>query len=362
MAKERATQQGVRPAIIQKGRVVDVNMASYHLSVATEFTKKVITGVPFATPYQHFVNGEGIYFMPEVGSVVWLCEPSDGGMPFVLGWASAQDEGNFRARKRDLNPGDIFLGTRDENFLILRRGGIVQIGGGPLCQRMFLPVTNTVKDLCENYALNTIGGDLEWTVKRSEEDKDGKRPALLRIAARQLAEDKNPIAELEIGSHDGDDATILSLLVKESADDGAATQISLKLTKEGNVQWEVHKDVAWKVKGNFSIETEGDVSFKAKGKVAAEATGDFSGKGATATLEAATGPATVKSPAQVILDAPVTMAGGSGAVQPVALAPVLLTWLAAHVHNIIVPVPGTPTGPPLPPPPPSIASTSLLAK
>lgn len=362
MPSQRVTRQGLGPTTIQRGRVIDVDVATYTLVVATEFTKKVLTDISFATPYQHFVNGEGIYFMPEVGSVVWLCEPSDGGKYFVLAWAAAQDEGDFRARKMDLNPGDIYMGTRDENFLILRRGGVVQIGGGPLSQRMFLPVDNTIKDICENYSLNTLGGDLEWTTKRSEEDADGKRPTRLRIGARQFADDKNPLAELEIGSQDGDDATILRLRVRASDDDGAATQIDLKLTKDGDVLWAVERNVLWEVKGNHTIEADGNVVHKAKGDARVEALGTFLGKGAVATVEATTGLATVRSPTVVVLDAPLTQAGGTSAVIPVALAPPLLAWLATHVHLIIAPIPGTPTSPPAVPPLPNIVSTSLLAK
>jgi hypothetical protein len=358
----RATQQGLRATTIQRGRVLDVDTAKYRLVVGTEFTKKVVSGVSWASPYQHFVQGEGVYVMPEVGSLVWLCDPSDGGMPFVLAWAAAQEEGNFRSRKMELNPGDTYLGTRDGNFLYLRRGGVVQIGGGPLSQRMYLPVNNTIKDICENYSLTTLGGDLEWTVQRSEEDTDGKRPARLRLKARQFANDKNPVAMLEMGSHDGDDDTILSLLVNESAEDGAATQISLSMTKSGDVLWKVQKDVSWKVEGNYSVEVSGNVSMKTKGTATFSADGDYAAKGSTATVEASVGAATMKSPTQNLLDAPVTHAGGLSATQPVALAPALLTWLATHVHLIIVPVPSTPTSPPVVPPLPSIASTSLLAK
>lgn len=367
MPTGKPTNQQTKAATIQRGRVLDVDMATYTLVVASEFTKKVLASVPFATPYQHFVNGEGIYFMPEVGSLCWLCEPSDGGMPFVLSWAAGQDEGDYRGRKRDLNPGDIFLGTRDENFLVLRRGGIVQIGGGPLSQRMFLPVDNTIKDLCENYSLNTLGGDLEWHVKRSETDTDGKRPTTLRLAARQFANDKNPLAVLEIGSQEGDDATILKLQIKASGEDGAATQISLKLTKEGNVQWEVQKDVSWVVKGNQHHDVSGDMTADVGGNWAAAVKGQMELlSDLPAVFGSTTATTNIESPVQIVLEAPITNAGGAAAQIPVALGPPLLIWLAAHTHLIIVPVPGTPTGPAaasLPgPPPPSIISTSLFAK
>src|SRR5258708_39925591 len=118
------SREGMIPAIIETARIIDVDVATYTVSIATQFSKKPQNDIGFATPYQHFNNGEGIYFMPEVGSLCWVCFPSDGNRPFVLAWKSASDEGDERSKKQDLNPGDIYLGTRDENFLILRRGGI----------------------------------------------------------------------------------------------------------------------------------------------------------------------------------------------------------------------------------------------
>ena len=173
-------KSGPKPSYIHQAKILDVNITNWTLSVHTEFTQKPLTDIPFAVPYMHPNNGEGIYFMPEVGSICWLCEPSDGGKGFVIAWAppSVDGPGQFRGHRQDLNPGDIYLGTRDENFLILRRGGVVQIGGTGLCQRMFLPINNTIKDFCENYGLHTLGGDLEWTVNREETIDNGHRPAI----------------------------------------------------------------------------------------------------------------------------------------------------------------------------------------
>jgi len=349
------------PAIIEFGRVLDVDMATYTLTVASQFTKKPQTGITFMTPYQHFANGEGIYFLPEVGSVCWIAYPSDGNRPFVLGWAPASEEGDYRARKKDLNPGDIYLGTRDENFLILRRGGVVQIGGGPLCQRAFIPIQNTINDFCENYGLHTLGGDLEWGITREESTTDGKRPALLKIHAREFANDEKPIAKLEIGSHESDDKIILSLTINDSGKDGAAKKIELSFDKDGNLKWSLEKDVEWKVKGQFTLEVEKAVSVKTKDAMNLEATKDFSAKGQNANIEGSTN-AVVKAGAQAKVDAPLIVLGGQSS--PIALAQPLMIWLATHTH--LTTAPGAPTSPaaaaPTGPPPPSILSTCTFSK
>lgn len=350
------TYAGTIPSLISKARVLDVDISNYTLSVATEFAKKPFTSVSFATPYQHFNNGEGIYFMPEVGSLCWLCEPSDGNMPFVLAWCPAQDEGDFSARKMALNPGDIYLGTRDENFIILRRGGVVQIGGTGLCQRMFLPVNNTIQDFCENYSLQTLGGDLTWSIDVPEGTTDGSRPALLTLNARAKANDAGPIATLKIGSHPNDDKTTLSLSILASGDQGAQEQINLKLGNDGTIQWTVQSDITYKTQGKFTIDAQDDVTVKSQGKI------DVAGQGGV-TVETPQ-KATVKGDSGVTLDAPLVQTtqkmsvGGSGGL-PVAMAPPLLTWLATHIHTCSAP--GSPGSPPVVPPDSSIASTMLTS-
>jgi len=53
---------------------------------------------------------------------------------------------------------------------------------------------------------------------------------------------------------------------------------------------------------------------------------------------------------------------GDTAALGVAIADMLLPWLAAHVHNIVVPVTGTPVSPPVAPPPPTMASRSVKVR
>lgn len=335
-----------RAAYVHQAKIIDVNIANWTVSVATQFADKPLTDIPFAVPYLHPNNGEGIYFMPEVGSVCWLCEPSDGNKPFVLAWAppSVDGTGQFRAHRQDLSPGDIWLGTRDENFLILRRGGVVQIGGTGLCQRLFLPINNTIKDFCENYSLNTIGGDLEWVVKRVETDTTGDRPALLTLSAKAFANDEQPIATLKIGSHDGDKKTILSLAIHASGAQGADTVISLKMTNEGNVIWEVEKDVSLTIKGKVTVDAKGEVKFTAGNKFTLDVKDKLALKAKGIDVDAGGKNIDVKAD-KVTVAAEVIVNSG---VKGVWLADdAFISWIATHTHTS-APT-GSPTSPAVPP-------------
>ena len=328
--------------LVQYGRVLDVDVDNYTVSVSTEFGKKPFTGIAFATPYQHFANGEGIYFMPEVGSVCWICEPSDGGRPFVLAWASTQVKGDHTANKMQLNPGDIYLGTRDENFMILRRGGVVQIGGGPLSQRIYMPIKNTIRDLCENYSLNTIGGNLIWSVGRTEETTDGKAPTMLIVEARQYANDKNPVATLTVGSHGSESDPIIRLAVKAAADDNADVNISMTMTKTGKVMWDVKDDFVYSGKGAYTVSVEKEFTVSSSKDMLLESKTNSNFKSGQEMKIEGGSTVLIKGATSATVDAPQIKLGGDAATHGVVWEEVL-SLISSHVH--IATAPGAPTSP-----------------
>lgn len=340
MARDvRPIRSKLTETLIQIGRVLNVNVDKYSVDVTTEFAKKPFTDISFATPYQHY-HGEGIYFMPEVGSMCWICEPSDGGRPFVLAWAAAQYEGDYTANKMTLNPGDIYLGTRDENFMILRRGGVVQIGGGPLSQRIFLPIQNTIRDLCENYSLQSLAGNMVWSIGRTEDTTSGKAPANLILECREYASNKNPVARLTVGSHGSDSAPIMSLIIKASDDDNAEATIDMSMTKAGEITWNVKSDFTFSGKGAYSISVEKELSLKSKGDMTLESQANSMLKaGQEVSIEGGT-KVTVKGSSEVGVEAGQIKLGGSAATHNVVWGDVL-DLIANHIHPTTAP--GAPT-------------------
>jgi len=254
MAKSAAQVKG---ALIESGRITTVNIRDYTCDVTTILTYKNKFDIPFMSPYCNQTQGEGINFMPEVGSTCWICTPSEEGKDaFVLGWSMVDEGGAFRGGRELLNPGDLHFSTRDGNFVHLRRGGIIQVGATPVCQRIYLPIRNIIQDHCENYELHTPAGDLTWEVARTEEDGEGHQMCLFTLGAREFADDpiEDPIAILKMGSHGEGNDTILSLLSRDSG--GGTTQTSLEINKDGELTWTVKK---------FTLTVEGDMQATVKG-------------------------------------------------------------------------------------------------
>jgi hypothetical protein len=365
MTTEAVSSQRYVPATVETGRIVNVNIRDWTVDVVSEHGDKKFFDIQVMAPYLHFANGEGMYCMPEVGALCWVCKPSDGsfGAAFILGFQAPHDEteDSFRNNRQSLNPGDMMMKTRDENFIILRRGGVVQVGSTPMAQRMYIPIGNAIRDFCENYELHTVAGDLTFLNARTEETTDGNVTTQMALGVREKARDPHPIANLTIGSHGEGDPTTLWLGITESGEDSAELKIELKMTKEGDVEWTIRNnftmivdgDHATTVGGSRSAEIAGDESVTVDGGITMEAGMDGMWKaGVNATMEAALN-ATVKAGALAIVEGATIHLGGSGAAHPlikgdllIALLTTLLTNLGALLDGTGVPVmvPG-PSGP-----------------
>ncbi len=266
---ESSASTGSRSAAVHRAHIIDVNSREFTVDVRMESHPfSTHFDIPWMVPYVSQVQGEGINVMPEIGSVCWVCSPSEEGKDsFVLGWMPVEEQGGYRSGRELLNPGDLHFSTRDGNFVFLRRGGIVQIGATPVCQRLYIPLRNVIRDLAENYELSTPAGDLTWQVNRTDEQGDGHRGTLLTLACKEFSDDpnKDPVAVLKIGSHGEGRETILSLETRDKG--GGTSKTKLEINKTGAVKWVV--------KQNHDLEVEGDYTTKVKGKVSHKSDGNM---------------------------------------------------------------------------------------
>lgn len=177
-------------AEVVQGRVFNVNLVNWTVDVVAQYDQRRYFDVQVSSPYMHYNNGEGIYVMPEVGAVCQICIPSDSSPPFVLAYIMPHElmddtgtpdapsgttshgqpqkyatAASFAGGRPRANLGDIWLRTRDENFVILHRGGVLQLGATPLAQRIYIPLNNVIHDVSGNYAHYNTGGAISWGVQ-----------------------------------------------------------------------------------------------------------------------------------------------------------------------------------------------------
>lgn len=55
--------------------------------------------------------------------------------------------------------------TRDDNFVVLHRGGVLQFGCSELAQRIYIPLNHLVLDVSNNYAHHNVGGSILWSLQ-----------------------------------------------------------------------------------------------------------------------------------------------------------------------------------------------------
>jgi len=323
------------PAMVEKVRIINVNVDDWSVDCVSEYANKRFFDVQVMSPYFHFAGGEGIYAMPEVGALAWLCKPSSGRFApeFIMGYMAPFDEDHvsFRSGRQSLNPGDIMLRTRDENFIVLRRGGVIQIGATPTAQRIYIPIQNFIRDFAENYQLFTFGGELTWITERDDQTTDGSAPTKFSLKAKSKANEPLHVAELTIGSHGEGDPTTLELTVWSDGSDSRAEKVQLKITKDGDVTWDVKQNYSMDIAGDYLAIVMGDAAVNAAGK------STYSSQGA-ALLKSSADQATVdgllrailKSATAATIEAPITTIGPNGSLKtPVNRGTVLLAALTA---------------------------------
>lgn len=166
---------GSDPAYISQAKVIGVNMANWTVDVYTTYDKHRYMDVQVGSPYLHYNNGEGIFVMPELGAQCLVAVPGDTTGPVVLTFttphevraATDTDPGGvtFAGGRPPGKPGDIYLRTRDGNFITLHRGGVLQIGATEVAQRIYIPIGNYITDISENYNHHNASGSITWGIQ-----------------------------------------------------------------------------------------------------------------------------------------------------------------------------------------------------
>jgi hypothetical protein len=363
---------------VETGMIVNVNPKNKTVDWASQYTGKLIPDLQVMSPYLHFNNGEGFTAMPEVQALCAVCWPSDGESPFIMGFleppesvntsavdgapqtttsptSSDSDESpsdaSYSGGRPALNPGDMYLQGRDDNFIVLRRGGVLQLGSTSICQRMYVPIRNVIRDFCENWEMNTASGSLVWQVHRQENDPTGSAPTELSLITREYAQDKQASIRVSFGALSdsptppGGNKTFAEIVIAPQNIDPvtgktlASPVYVLRVDKRGNSfemfagtrTTEVAGDDVLTVSGNRRTTVKNDDNLDVGGSSATTIRGTHKISGDDSSVE------TWKT--SKVIDAKVIRQGSSAASQPYVLGLELVQWLLTHTHGYGQPPP-----------------------
>lgn len=385
--KNSVATSGTKSARAETGTIANVNVKNMTVDWVSQYSGKQIADLQVMTPYLHYNNGEGFTCVPEVGSIAVVCFPSDDDPPFVMGFLSGPEQegaqsanlekavedpgvekeedlppatstssggttkvpsnpsdASFRAGRPILNPGDMLWQGRDENFVVLRRGGVLQIGATNIAQRAYIPLLNYIRDFCENYELNSAAGVLSWTVKRAETDPAGDAPTEFTLYAREFAQDEKASIKVSLGSlkdadkPPGGTTTFAEVVVNPKLIDIKNDEIiglpkfAFRIDRDGNVFNLIAKDHTLEVQGNQKttitknqeLVVQGDRTLRVTGKQDETIEGEHVVTGSASSREKWSN---VKA-----ITARVLRLGDESASEPAPLGLKLITWLASHTH------------------------------
>lgn len=378
--RNSATTTGNRAPKLETGIVSSVNPQNMTLDWVSQHTGKQQAGVQIMSPYVHYNNGEGFTCLPEPGAVCVLCWPSDEESPFVMGFITppesapansgstdksalpsvvktssstgaatqAQSDTSYRCNRPVLNPGDMLWQGRDENFIALRRGGVLQIGATNICQRVYIPVGNYIRDFCENWELNTAAGSMSWVVHPSESTPDANAPTEFSLIAREYAQDKMASIKVSVGSlinepklPSGANAFLEVTIAPGKIDpkDGTVSSslYTLRIGKDGSTET-IQADRKVIVNGTDDLRVEGAQTIYVKEDRQLTVDGAITETVKDAhTINGEKGSTEIWKEIKVV-DAAAVKLGSASASEPAVLGLELLQWLAKHTH--------VPNGPP----------------
>lgn len=278
------SQEGVGTSEFLEGKVFSVNNVNWTVDVRSSFDQRTFRDVQVAAPYAHYLTGAGFHVMPEVGAKVMVCVPGDTSPPHVAYFlmafenvdtgaedapAGTTDQGatvkrssgaSFAGGRPRAKPGDqMWLGA-DGNFIKLHRGGVLEIGASELSQRVFIPLSNTVVDISENYYHHTQGGTEYWGLQPGR--YEGKSATEYFQTFRVFAEDKFADVRVKCGKVQD---TALDQLQK-SVSLGQVCYEVLVVPQAVEAETGALVDVK-KCVYRFVVDVDGNVSFGAKNEL-----------------------------------------------------------------------------------------------
>jgi hypothetical protein len=258
--RDAPTYAGDTFSSILEARITDVDTRRYTVTAVTEGSGRTYPDLPIATFYAHHERGEGGYVLPDVGATCWIATPGDSGTAFVLAFrnvpkaiSSSERIGQPPAEGDEVMAdhsmkrpqrlhGEFGWTTRDGSFIHYRKGGIVEIGSKASCQRLYIPLGNFIRDICENYGQFTAAGMQYFDGGRTEGEDGTTSEAKWRLMAKAHAAD-----------------SMASVLVDAGIVDGKRFRIVVAPTaiRFGDETWDVSSE-----KYHFYVDADGNIDEK----------------------------------------------------------------------------------------------------
>lgn len=360
------------PSYTVQGKIVNVNLAEWTVDVVSQFDQLRLFNIAVGSPYLHWSRGEGYTAFPEVGAKCLVTIPSDSSPPFISSFImpmeTLPDGGmTFGGSRQVPKPGDQWIRGRDGNFLVLHRGGVLQVGCSETCQSIYIPLSNLLTHFTENFAHHAGGGSILWGLQEGNvENPKAEHIETYRVRANDSFGDlrickgyvQDPIGEpvdgaqtllsaegigtgsgnhivYEISYSEGGFDTGNGRLANKTATNRATFRFLLDKEGGGLVRMgaslvlAIKKSLRINVEEEFSLTVEKSIDIAAERKVTIRGTSvDILSDGGIIRLSPAGGGAPVaraQDVVQVVIPPGLAVVGGSGTLPPTVLTGTILS-------------------------------------
>ena len=328
-----------RDVRIESAVITAVYPDRFVVDAVTVPTHRLLRNIPFSTPVSS--GGHGVNFMPSRGSACWVMlswsDPSGTAIyPQILAWQPVRAGDSFADGRRPMNEGDLCFSTPGGAELLLRSTGLVELRGGALARTLYVPTTNTIRTLCQNMEVTTLGGEFSWGTISSPE---AENTSTMAFALKRVTSDASAFLTITAG----DSAGGMKIMLLKDGEEGSAD-----IGEDGDpvgfaCAWEISKE------GTVSIRAATSIDIRAKERIDVGAA-QVTLNGST-TLSLSCGESSiVLSPESVTIATPSLnlLVGGANAVTPDGLSllslspnsPALLTaaalpFILTHTHGVV---------------------------
>lgn len=201
-----------------RGKIISVDKVKHTVTVQGE-NNEIFEGIQFMPKYIN-ADGTGSFLTPETNSIVWLCTPSSDSTPFILGSSAlpqqSEDEtvdpNDYRMNRPVLNEGDEMVASRDTSYIIVRKGGMIEVASTQMARTFWIPIENLIQSFCENYTIDTPGGSFSMLCRDEDETWGAdKTPMEFQLTVKEFCNDEFDIFDLRVGRIAAEDDTYIPI-------------------------------------------------------------------------------------------------------------------------------------------------------
>ena len=196
-------------AEVFRAKILSVDRVKWTCTVQSDLDNRVFDGVAIEPTHVNSEGG-GQFFLPEANSIVWCCRPGNQVTPFIMSTSTlpkqedegddAEDPNDRRFNRPVVGEGDLVLASSGTARVILRKGGVLEVGASESAKRIYTPLQNIIREFSQSWEHFTGGGRMSMKCRDDDETFGSElTPTEFNFEWREFCEDDVPMIDVRMG-------------------------------------------------------------------------------------------------------------------------------------------------------------------